>query len=109
MQLFSRNCSLLFGRVLLCTRGTTTANNNTGIDTDWMILEHFHSFNWMNCFSGSRDRSFSDAAKVLFEQSGLRATRAVIELLLTSLFWVRVEKKSKLGGPGNSSTVYSQA
>jgi len=40
-----------------------------------MLLEDFHSFNWLNCFSGSRDSSVSVVTKVLFEQSGFRFPR----------------------------------
>jgi len=50
--LLSCKCRLLFGRVCrLQYRDDRRQDTN---DTDTMLLGGFHSFNWLNCISGSR-------------------------------------------------------
>ena len=43
-----------------------TAESNTQQETAMMLLDEFHCFNWLNCFSDSRDSSVSVATKVLY-------------------------------------------
>jgi hypothetical protein len=45
--LLSRKCRLLFGRV--CRPQYHDDRRQDTNDTDTMLLDGFHSFNWLNC------------------------------------------------------------